>query len=52
MFLLAETRKELVLVNHQDVENEAARKSWELYDPGGCMIIRYFKRLNKHHDFF
>ena len=36
----------------KDVDNGAAKKSWELpvYDPGGRM--RYFKRLNKHYDFF
>ena len=37
----------------KDVENGAAKKSWELpmYDPGGCMILRYFKKLNKHYHF-
>ena len=37
----------------KDVEIGAAKKSWEppMYDPGGCMIMRYFKRLNKHYYF-
>ena len=56
MFLLAETRKEHALVFQtftKDVEDGAAKKAWEIpmYDPGGCMIMRYFKRLNKPYFF-
>ena len=38
----------------KDVKNGAAKKSWELpmYDPGGSMTMRCFKRLNKHYYFF
>ena len=53
MFLLVETRKDRSIT--KDVENGAGKKilgAANMYDPGGCMIMRYFKRLNKHYDFF